>query len=161
MSVFWKHTMPRIVEELAEPDDTATVVIKWHLLVEEHLNRLLDLQLPRPQELDKARFTFHQRLHLVKALAISDHPAWPLIESLNALRNKLAHSLSQEERSLKVRKFLDQYLALDPNPESAKLVDQLPEASAISRAGGFCVGILAAYEEAMPSMRREQARADD
>jgi hypothetical protein len=147
VSVFYRHTVPRITDELASPDETVMVILKGHLLVEEHLNRILCLQLSRPAEIEKAGLKFSQRLHLVKALATADRPFWDLIGSLNSLRNQLAHSLARETRANRIQVFLKQYFALDKSPEAAEIIQNAPEHVALARGIGFCLGLLAGYEE--------------
>jgi len=149
MSVFFGYTVPRIVDELGEPDETVTVILKGHLLTEEHLNRILSLQLLYPGELDRSRFSFSQRLCLVRALEPTQHAIWNLVGEVNSLRNQLAHSLARDQRARRIGRFLEHYVTLDPNPESADIVRSMSEASAVSRAIGFCLGFLAAYEEAI------------
>src|SRR4051794_39815368 len=106
MKIFFDYTAPRIAEELGEPDETVSVILKGHLLTEEHLNRILSLQFLHPEELSRARFTFAHRLCLVRAQEPTQHALWDLIGEVNSLRNKLAHSLSRDERAKKVGHFL-------------------------------------------------------
>lgn len=167
MSVLHGHTMPRILQELSTSDEAVMVILKGHLLVEEHLNRILYTQLNRPEEIDKAGLKFSQRLHLVKALATTDFaefPAWDLISALNALRNQLAHSLSAEARTAKIRAFLGKGLALDRTREGTSIIREAPEQIALSRVIGICLGLLASYEEqvsgATSSENANQERED-
>lgn len=159
MSILYEHTMPRILEELYASDETVMVILKGHLLVEEHLNRILSTQLSRPEEIDKAGLKFSQRLQLVKALAtieFADFPAWDLISSLNSLRNQLAHSLSTDARTTKIRAFLERGLVLDRTPEGTAMIREAPEHIAISRVIGLCLGLLAAYEEEVSGVTSDQ-----
>lgn len=149
MSVFFGHTVGRMHDEFARPDDTAVIILKGHLLVEEHLGRILDVGLPHPERIEKERFRYLQLLHIVRSLAPQDHPAFDLIITLNALRNHLAHSLAADKRRQKVQQFLDQFLALGPPAESIAIVKGGVEVNAVACAIGFCLGFLAAFEEAL------------
>lgn len=149
MSVFFGHTVGRMQDELSRPDETAVIILKGHLLVEEHLNRIIDVGLPHPEKLEKERFRYVQLLQIVRSVAPADHPMFDLIVHLNSLRNHLAHSLAGEKRRRKVEEFLRKFLELHPPAASVSIVESGIEANAVACAIGYCLGFLAALEETL------------
>ncbi|MET8310044.1 hypothetical protein [Micromonospora sp. NPDC005173] len=69
------------------------VILRGHLWVEAALLRLLAEYTPRPTHLDKARFSFAQRLQLMAALDLIPTGELSAFVTLNKLRNQAAHQL--------------------------------------------------------------------
>jgi hypothetical protein len=96
--------------------DRVLVVLKGHLLVEELLREYVEMHVRDPGPLLDARLTFHQCLCLARAF--DDDPLreklWLVIEKLNSLRNKLAHSLEPKDVERSVREFIQMQSNADP-----------------------------------------------
>ena len=82
--------------------DMTLQVLKGHLLVEELLRELFELQLPFPAALKGnggTSFTCHQIICLVQAITRHGDKepwVWAAAKKINTIRNNLAHKLSHE-----------------------------------------------------------------
>jgi hypothetical protein len=94
--------------EVYEPDELAIVVIKTHLLVEHYLNAILELLAydPEPLGLDGNNTGFAMKVRLVRAFTrfSSDH-RWAVVDSLNKLRNMVAHHFKGPDREHALKKL--------------------------------------------------------
>jgi hypothetical protein len=84
-----------------ERDDEALIALKGHLVLEERITSAIEKFVWHGECLEAARLSFAQKIVLARSISM-DHSAssmWTLIEKLNALRNKLAHSLNGEPRA--------------------------------------------------------------
>src|SRR5712692_840218 len=86
------------IDEIRKPlersDDLTLVILRGHLLVEERLRDIVARACRAPDELATARLSFHQVLHVLRALlGRADDPAWPFFGRLNEVRNRMAHHL--------------------------------------------------------------------
>lgn len=85
-----------IHDVLDRPGDLLALVLRWHLMSENKLDRIIVATLAHPERLADARFSFQQKLSIVNAMGkIDDHTAQAL-RLLNALRNKCAHDLQRD-----------------------------------------------------------------
>jgi hypothetical protein len=73
-------------------DDQAFAFLKFHLLAEQMLQRLILIRLPNASRLLKeGRLTFHQKALLVDACGLVPASAIAALLEVNSVRNKLAH----------------------------------------------------------------------
>jgi hypothetical protein len=91
--------------------DLEMILLKGHLLIEELLQKMVESLVPCPDELLKARFTFHHWLCLAKALRNpSIHPelkwVWGGVEKINNLRNLMAHNLAPKHFEQRLHEFI-------------------------------------------------------
>jgi hypothetical protein len=136
----------RCVRVLGKSTDLTLVVLRSHLLLEEQLRFLLDRVMRKPEFLDNARLTFAQQLTLAQAIlgaAENEYP-WPLIKSVNTLRNKLSHSAEVEDLEASV------YSLLQLVPARISLADGVPMPAyrftmAIAHAVGSLRGAIYAF----------------
>ncbi|MBS5980216.1 MAG: hypothetical protein KIB51_10905 [Dysgonomonas mossii] len=77
--------------------DIEGVIIRGHILVEQHLSRAIENTVLRPEEYRADKFTFAQKLHIANMLGISTILKNEL-SLLNSLRNQIAHSLNYKEK---------------------------------------------------------------
>lgn len=96
--------------------DIEMILLKGHLLIEELLQRMIKSLVSCPNELPEARFTFHHRLCLAKALRNpSIQPelewVWDGVQKINNLRNLMVHNLTPKS----FRQKLDDFVALIEN----------------------------------------------
>jgi hypothetical protein len=97
--------------------DRVLVVLKGHLLVEELLRAYIEKHVRRPAALADARLTFHQCLCIARAFDNdpSREKLWLVIEKLNGLRNKFAHSLEPKDVERSVAEFITMQSNFDPS----------------------------------------------
>lgn len=85
----------RFRKHLPKGDDLTLIILKGHLLVEEHLYDLVSQHLERPLCLKKAQLSFAKLRWIAEGLTYdsADRWVWRAISQLNTIRNDLAHSL--------------------------------------------------------------------
>jgi hypothetical protein len=84
-----------------ESDDAALIILKGHLVIEERITAVMEKFVFHPEYLDRARLTFAQKVNIARSMSLdeSGNSVWEMIEKLNALRNKLSHSLDHAPRA--------------------------------------------------------------
>ncbi|MBI3810187.1 MAG: hypothetical protein HY284_06985 [Nitrospirae bacterium] len=84
---------------LPKSDDVSLVVLKGHLIIEEMLYAVAQEHCANPESLVKAKLTFAQLLHVVRALVKLPigGDCWEAINLLNGIRNSLIHNLTPKE----------------------------------------------------------------
>ena len=90
-----KRVAAKIAEHLGKAPDTTVLLLKGHLIVEEHINYALAGIFVQAEALNEARLTFFQKLQVLRALdrfGTAEHWIDAAVK-LNRLRNKLAHEL--------------------------------------------------------------------
>src|SRR5437660_7092438 len=82
----YRRLMPRT-------QDLTLIVLKGHLLIEEQFDFFLEELSRQPKFLEQTRLTFMQKFRLTQALAGlgSRNELSIFVESINKLRNKMAH----------------------------------------------------------------------
>jgi hypothetical protein len=76
------------------PDDLSLIVLKGHLLVEQHLTAIISHYAQPSADIAKVGLRFRQKVELCKALVPSFFfldGFWDFVHLLNHLRNDLAH----------------------------------------------------------------------
>ena len=108
----WEGEIDRFHRHLSEVDDLTLVVLKGHLLVEELLNGIIAAFCVLPEYVEEVRLGFFQKSKLVRALTGQDLEGkptdgpWRSLESLNSLRNQLAHHLEPKDLEQKIDRFI-------------------------------------------------------
>jgi hypothetical protein len=99
----------RLIRHLPKAQtDFSLLVLKGHLLVEEEINDFLAVHWRNPAAVKKLRLTFFERMSILRALlepGRNDKAMWEAIDTLNSLRNALAHHLA----SPKVQALVDDF----------------------------------------------------
>ena len=75
-------------------DDLVPLTIRFHLVAESHLDRIIAARLPRGNHLLKGqgpRFTFLHKIRIIESLVRKDSPVFSCLRHLNSLRNDCAH----------------------------------------------------------------------
>jgi len=106
--------------ELHLPEDNPELIIlKGHLLIECLLDKYLSINLEQPNKLNKARFTFSQKIALVSAMHHDTECdwLWSNIRLFNKLRNELSHNLENNALILLVGEFITK---TEASPEYAE-----------------------------------------
>lgn len=134
-----------IRENLEGLEDSETVLLKGHLVIEQLLTRLLELSLMEPERLKKIRPMFATKLELYLAIvgnSIISNGLEKVLRELNALRNILAHNLNHQEFEIRLEKWIEmatrQRLASPNSPGLYK--EQL--ITAVSRIAAFLSGVI-------------------
>lgn len=129
-------------------DETVTVVLKGHLLIEEMLDAIIRQFVFHPDYLDGARLSFSQKLHIARSMSLDEHKngMWDIAIRLNSLRNELAHSLESDKRSVKTRAVIDAYFAQATEGEHLSLVRDQGEPVQLAFAASFFLGFLASFQ---------------
>jgi hypothetical protein len=108
--------------EVYEPDEMAIVVIKSHLLAEHYLDAILELLAydHRPLDLD-GNTGFAMKVKLVRAFTqFGSDDRWAVVDSLNKLRNMVAHSFKGPDREHALKKLRIEVIRLTSrNPKAS------------------------------------------
>jgi hypothetical protein len=99
------------IEEIRYVDDTAQIVLKGHLVVEDLMNKALESFVFHGDHIDDARLQFHQKLELCRSISLKDNKnnMWNLIKKINSLRNALSHSIDKERRNKAIQSLMSIY----------------------------------------------------
>jgi len=99
---FWNHI------SLKAGDETL-IVLKGHLLLEDLMSEYCASRVENEKDLEEAKLTFTQLVHLVKALQKYQPPewVWPALKRVNGLRNKLAHKLTPKDYEKSRDEFIE------------------------------------------------------
>ncbi len=76
---------------LVSVDDPELILLKGHLLIEEQLNSLIECYLEKPENIEKVRLTFAQKVRLLACMD-AHFAGEKVFLDLNKIRNKLAHN---------------------------------------------------------------------
>lgn len=96
----------RYLKLVQEPGKLESLVLRAHMLSEEHLRTLIDMRLPSPEYFQHKSFGFDQCLSLAKAMywEQGNDWVWECLSLLNGARNSMAHkSQAQGEESIKAK----------------------------------------------------------
>jgi hypothetical protein len=93
----------RVREHFGYVDETALIVLKGHLLVEESLDSIISKFVFHPEFLEMANLGFAQKVSIARALNLTEHEneIWEIATKLNSLRNEIAHGLNSPKRAKK------------------------------------------------------------
>lgn len=138
----------RLQKHLPKQSDSIVVILKGHLLCEEILDSLIKKHCKDQEAIDSVEITFFLKIHIAKALIgrkLGDYyvpsQVWEIFESLNSLRNELAHSLESEKVSSKIQRFLSV-----AHPEKKQCVEKLVVESVLNDAMVHALGYLSSFE---------------
>lgn len=146
-----KKRLAQLAEELQEKlrshlprsRNLELVILKCHLLVEFMFNQYIDLIAPTEGVIDSERFTFKQKESLVHMLGFPADPLFfPSIDLLNTIRNRVAHSLLID------RKTIDHLIRMNSeDPDDTQEFSDTQRAAALKQITKFlCWQVLGAIE---------------
>ena len=78
-----------------EHEDDLGVVIRTHIVIEQYLNRLIDILVPSPSHIKKMSLDYDSTVKLSMALGL-DNRFESALNNLGSLRNGFAHNLKPE-----------------------------------------------------------------
>jgi hypothetical protein len=138
----------RFSEHMPESDDLTLIVLKGHLLIEEMLERIVKTIVAHGELLDDTKLTFAQKAALARAMCWSqqDSDVWPIIFSINSLRNEFAHQLESPKIETKINRTIELFLNSVEDPESRKGHAAAKRPDQLKMAVVYCMGFLGNYE---------------
>jgi len=97
----------RFMKTLPKSGDIELTLLKCHLLIDEVLTKMIELNHKHPKYLNEARLAFSQKMKLARASNDIQHQAWvwKSLHLLNQARNELAHNLTAEQIEAKLEVF--------------------------------------------------------
>jgi hypothetical protein len=82
---------------LRKDDSLVPIILRYHLLVENLLERIIIAKLPKSVSMvEETGFTFHHKLELVQALDVLKDNVIGSLRKLNKIRNDISHSRNAE-----------------------------------------------------------------
>jgi hypothetical protein len=106
------------LDSLQTPNEIEQIILKTHLCSERLLEEIITISLPNPGAVLSARYTFANKLALVKAIAGLDNNRLEIISKidvLNKIRNQMAHQIDSSKIASLFKKLCIEY------PESTEL----------------------------------------
>ncbi|EGR0791131.1 hypothetical protein EWS92_21890 [Vibrio vulnificus] len=88
------------IAALSESHVIESLVFKTHLWLERMFDEIIAMHFPNPKAIEKGRFSFSQKLILVRAIkgtSDSDLELFSKIHTLNQIRNEIAHYIYSEK----------------------------------------------------------------
>jgi len=140
----------KLFERVQKTNDLILAVLKNHLAVEQFMSEFLDASDKKDDEL-----SFDEKRKLCKELNPTeiDPRIWELLEAINRLRNKIAHTFDQAAIQEKMDKLRATYLAA-LTPTQAKAEAELPDARIAASACEHCGGYLVVAAEATKERKK-------
>ncbi len=86
-------TSDEAFEAALNHEDDLGAVIRVHLHIEHHVNQLLELLVPFPEDLKSVKLDYDNRVKLLSALRIKPEST-KVLSALGTMRNKFAHNLN-------------------------------------------------------------------
>ena len=86
------------IAHLKNQEDGLGLIIKWHLLIEFVINRIILQKCKRPKKIldDHRSYPFSVKLQLVYSMELLPNHIYLNIQRINKIRNALAHNLEVE-----------------------------------------------------------------
>lgn len=140
-------TIHRFKQEMASVDEVTHVLLKGHLLLEEAMAAVIDQYVFHRENVEDARLTFAQKMHLSKALCLRKNSLdeWALIAAINTVRNDLAHNLKSPDRPKKLAKVRDLYFRAAAGLDGIEDMKKAADSVVLFNACGHCAGFLATF----------------
>ncbi|GAB5407357.1 MAG: hypothetical protein Aurels2KO_55880 [Aureliella sp.] len=134
----------KFVKHMPESNDITLIVLKGHLLVEEHLEIIINGFLPNHNAMQKARLTFHHKAAIAQSICWRrpEDEIWSLIFAINSLRNDLAHNLESQKRYRKVQEVLKQHTEMSVNDPDIRDVEECSDQDQLRLAFSHILGFL-------------------
>jgi hypothetical protein len=115
-----KEAQEQCLRALEPLEDTISLVVTGHLIVEYWLDWLIRHNIPQPRKLfDSGRLTFAQKLCLAESLGLVTGKLSEAIYRLNTIRNRISHNLEYKISSKDLEIFKPYLPDLSNEPELA------------------------------------------
>jgi hypothetical protein len=145
-----EESRQKLFERIQKINDLMLTVLKYHLVLEQFMNDLLDESGKKHDDL-----TFAEKLELCKELnpAEIDPPTWQVLTAINRLRNKIAHTLDQTDIEATMNELRAAYLAA-LTPTQAKGLEKLDDTRIAASACEHCGAYLVVATEAAQAPKK-------
>jgi hypothetical protein len=109
LSQAWQETLLLWLRHLPAEQNLTLIVLKGHLLVEQHLLDIVRSRVAEPAALDDTNLGLWRLARLARALVADAAPVaiWTAIDRLNRLRNELAHHIEPPAIQALAQAFID------------------------------------------------------
>jgi hypothetical protein len=125
----------KYAKEFTKFSDIEGIIIRGHILIEQSINRSIELTVLTKNEYNADRFSFAQKVQIGNMLGISGDFKTEL-NSLNKLRNQIAHSLKYDE------KYIDIIINEIQKKSSEPFPDKKDKLKSLITAIGFMCGAI-------------------
>jgi len=147
------ETEPYIKEyraQLAKVDEIAQIALKGHLEVEASLDEAVGAIFRRKDWLKETKLSFFKNATLMRAYAEHENEnyLWPLMFTLNSLRNNIAHGGPSTKRTSKIDELRNKVRGFGGKDFKA-FIAKASEQDVITHAAALCRGFLLKYEAAI------------
>jgi hypothetical protein len=139
----------KLAEELfGHVDETAQIVLKGHLLIEESLESIISTFVFHPEFVEMAKLSFAQKLSIARAMSLNEHEneMWEIAAKLNSLRNEIAHKLYSPKRVAKTKALIELYLRLSADMPESDTLNEHEERVLLSFAVVLFLGFLKGFQ---------------
>lgn len=101
----------KFINEVRYVDDTAQIVLKGHLVIEDLMNKAIENFVFHAEKIEEARLQFHQKIMICKSMSLSNcnDNMWNLLKQINNVRNSLSHSLDSDRRFKAIKSLQSNY----------------------------------------------------
>jgi hypothetical protein len=153
MSNVKERNLQRMAEHMSHVDELALVVLKGHLLLDEHLEGIIKGFVFHPSYLEDANLRFGQKVAVARSMSLDEYTnrVWDLILAINGLRNELSHSLTSARRQQRFERVKTLYLEI--NTETTAEDRAAPDYQVASYAVALALGFLGSFEEEVVRFR--------
>jgi hypothetical protein len=148
-----KKYLAEFEKHFAGLDSLDLIVLKGQLLIETALDNILSTIFFHPEHIFRGRFGFAQKVQIARAYCLDKDklPIWPIILSVNAVRNEIAHNLEGKRQQK-----LDQLrrLLVADNEDITDSLNAIDDTDIVRLACYNAVGFLGTYEDDLKALRQ-------
>ena len=142
-----KEILAKLEEHLRYVDESALVILKGHLVIEETLGEIISTFVFHGEHLEGARITFAQKVAIARTMSLDEHnnEMWNLVLAINSLRNELAHALQSPKRVAKTTALIELHKKLGGSvttPDGKEVPEHVLLSFAVSYSLGFLSGFI-------------------
>lgn len=155
MSDTFDAMQKRVQEVFGAFDETALIILKGHLLVEETLDEIIQRFVFHAEFVEAANLRFAQKLQIARSMSLDEHEntMWEIGARLNTLRNELAHSLESDRRAKKTKALVDAYVQEAKNDPHFAEVQKQDEHVILANAVVYFIGFLGSFKNEVERFR--------
>ena len=156
-----KEILAKLEEHLRYVDESALVILKGHLVIEETLGEIISTFVFHGEHLEGARITFPQKVAIARTMSLDEHAneMWQLVLAINGLRNELAHALQSPKRVAKTKALIGLHKKLGGITATADGME-VPEHVLLSFSITYSLGFLSGFLEEVRRFRSILAGMD-
>lgn len=99
----------KLTKYVLEEDSILTIVLKGQLLIENHVESLLNIVLVEPSVFDYSRMYLPQKLDILVAIGVFSKNDTTAYRKFNHIRSKFAHNIDYELTNEDIKSILDAF----------------------------------------------------